>query len=466
MCALSGAPRPGAPLLTGERSCRPAPATAPASGYFPTSVASLQTEPSLSERIAVPSLQSVFGIILLLGTAWILSERRQAISPKRVATGVALQFAVAVALLKLPLMGELFMALNGVVLAVDRATTAGTGFVFGYLGGGALPFVEPYPGAAFVLAFKGLPIVLVMSALSALLYHWKILPWIVRGIARALTATLGLGGATGLATAANVFVGMVEAPLLVRPYLASLTRSELFVLMTGGMATIAGTMMVLYATVLGPVIPDAMGHILTASLISAPAAVTVALIMIPETGAVTAGEVFPPSDAGSAMDAVTRGTAQGVHLLIQIVAMLVVLVALVSLVNQGLSLVGDMADAPVTLERLLGWLLAPVAWGLGVPWDEAATAGSLMGVKVVLNEFLAYLQMAQLPAGALSERSALIMTYALCGFANLGSLGIMIGGMGAMAPERREEIVGLGMRSIVSGNLASFMTGAVIGALV
>ncbi len=411
------------------------------------------------------NIQSLVGIVTLIGVAWGISENRRAVKPKGVVAGVALQLVIGLALLKLPLMGELFLALNGIVLAVDAAATAGTSFVFGYLGGGDLPFDEPFPGAAFVLAFKGLPIILVMSALSALLYHWRILPWVIKGIARALTATLGLGGATGLATAANVFVGMVEAPLFIRPYLMSLTRSELFVLMTGGMATIAGTMMVLYATVLGPVIPDAMGHILTASLISAPAAVTVALIMIPETGTVTAGTSFPPSEADSAMDAVTRGTSQGVNLLIQIVATLVVLVALVSLLNQGLGLAGEAAGAPLTLERLLGWLLAPVAWLLGVPWGEAMAAGSLMGVKVALNEFLAYLQMAHLPAGSLSSRTELIMTYALCGFANFGSLGIMIGGMGAMAPERREEIVGLGLRSIVSGNVASFMSGAVIGVL-
>jgi CNT family concentrative nucleoside transporter len=410
--------------------------------------------------------QSILGVALLLGAAWMVSENRRAVNSRLVGAGIALQVAMALLILKIPLFADLFLLLNRAVLAVDRATAAGTSFVFGYLGGAPLPFDEPFPGAGFVLAFKGLPILLVMSALSALLFHWRILPAIVRGFAWLLKRSLGLGGAVGLSTAANIFVGMIEAPLFIRPYLKELTRSELFILMTGGMATIAGTMMVLYATILGPVIPDALGHILTASLISAPAAVTVAIIMIPETGRPTAGDLTPPTAARSAIDAVTRGTTQGVELLIQIVAMLVVLVALVSLLNEALGLLPTVAGAPLTLERGLGWLMAPVAWMIGVPWEEAATAGSLLGVKVVLNEFLAYLQMAQLPTGALSERSELIMTYALCGFANFGSLGIMIGGLGAMAPERRSEVVGLGLKSIFSGMVATCLTGAIVGIII
>jgi CNT family concentrative nucleoside transporter len=410
--------------------------------------------------------QSILGVALLLGAAWMVSENRRAVNSRLVGAGIALQVAMALLILKIPLFADLFLLLNRAVLAVDRATAAGTSFVFGYLGGAPLPFDEPFPGAGFVLAFKGLPILLVMSALSALLFHWRILPAIVRGFAWLLKRSLGLGGAVGLSTAANIFVGMIEAPLFIRPYLKELTRSELFILMTGGMATIAGTMMVLYATILGPVIPDALGHILTASLISAPAAVTVAIIMIPETGRPTAGDLTPPTADRSAIDAVTRGTTQGVELLIQIVAMLVVLVALVSLLNEALGLLPTVAGAPLTLERGLGWLMAPVAWMIGVPWEEAATAGSLLGVKVVLNEFLAYLQMAQLPTGALSERSELIMTYALCGFANFGSLGIMIGGLGAMAPERRSEVVGLGLKSIFSGMVATCLTGAIVGIII
>lgn len=329
-----------------------------------------------------------------------------------------------------------------------------------------MPFDEKYPGAAFVLAFRGLPLVLVVSALSSLLFYWRVLPVIVKGFAWLLTKTMNIGGATGLGAAANIFVGMIEAPLFIRPYLKELTRGELFIIMTCGMATIAGTMMVLYASVIGQVVPDAMGHILVASVVSAPAAITVAMIMIPEPGREhTAGEIVPPRKATSSMDAVTKGTLDGVGLLINIIAMLIVFVALVSLVNQLMGLLPAMGDGPVTLQKLLGYLMAPVTWLMGVPWAEAKTAGSLMGIKTILNEFLAYLEMAGLPEGALSPRSQLIMTYAMCGFANFGSLGIMLGGMGAMAPERRDEIVALGLKSIVSGTIATCMTGAIVGIL-
>ncbi len=329
-------------------------------------------------------------------------------------------------------------------------------YVFGYLGGDDLPFDEKTPGGSFILAFRALPLILVVSALSAVLFYWRILPWVVRGFAWVLQKTLGIGGALGLGTAANIFVG--ESPLFVRPYLLQMSRSELFALMTTGMATIAGTVMVLYATILSQALPDAMGHILTASIISAPAAIMVARLMVPETGAGTAGELTPPATYAGTMDAVTRGTADGLKLLLNIVALLIVLVALVSLLNQILGLAGD-----ISLQKILGWIMAPVVWLMGVPWAEAQTAGALMGTKTILNEFLAYLELAQLPQEALSEHSRLIMTYALCGFANFGSLGIMIGGMTGMASERREEIVNLGLKSLVSGTLATCLTGTVAG---
>ena len=274
---------------------------------------------------------------------------------------------------------------------------------------------------------------------------------------------MSIGGAVGLSAAANAFVGMVEAPLLIRPYISTLSRGELFVTMTVGMATIAGTVLVLYATFLQGVIPDPAGHLLTASLISVPAAVMVAKLMIPDdtctgTDALPLGKPY----AGT-MDAITQGTQDGVQLLIGIVAMLVALVALVSLANMTLGLLPDLNGAPLTLQRLLSWLMTPIVWLTGIPWSEAATAGQLMGIKTVLNELLAYLEMSKLPPDALSERSRLIMTYALCGFANFGSLGIMIAGLSAMAPERRGEIVGLGMKSIVSGALTTLLTAAVAG---
>jgi len=351
------------------------------------------------------------------------------------------------------------------VLALQEATHAGTSFVFGYVGGGPLPFAESYPGSSFILAFQALPMVLLMSALSSLLFYWKVLPVVVRAFAWCLRKTMGVGGAEGLANSVNVFVGMVEAPLFIRPYLDRMTRSELFSVMTCGMANVAGTVMALYASILGSQVPNAMGHILVASLLSLPASITIARIMIPETGEATAGEMSAPETATSSMDAVTKGTLEGVHLMVNIIGMLIVLVALVTLVNLIFGLFPDVAGSPVSLQRLAGLVMAPVCWLMGVPWSEASAAGALMGTKTVLNELIAYLDMSRLPAGTLSPRSLLIMTYALCGFANPGSLGIMIGGMSTMAPGRRTEIVELGLRSIVSGTLTSCMIGSIVGVI-
>jgi CNT family concentrative nucleoside transporter len=408
--------------------------------------------------------QSLLGLAVFVFIAWLFSENRKKFPWKVVAAGLALQYLTALMLLHLELFQSLFLWLNSAVTALEKATKAGTTVVFGYLGGGPLPFTEPYPGAAYLLAFRGLPLVLLISALSSLLFYWKILPRIVGFFSLCLRKTFSLGGAEGLGVAANIFVGMVESPLFIRPYLQRMTRSELFTLMTTGMATIAGTVMVLYATILGNLIPNIMGHILTASLISAPAAVVIAKVMIPETDPVTDGALEPDAGVNGAMDAVTQGTVQGVQLLIHIVAMLIVMVALVELVNLMLAVV-PCGDGPLTLQRLAGFAFAPITWLMGIPWDEAMTAGSLLGVKTMVNEFVAYLQMAHLNPGALSQKSLIVMSYALCGFANPGSLGIMIGGMGAMAPQRRQEIVGLGLRSLLSGTLATCMTGAIAALL-
>ena len=417
------------------------------------------------------NLQSLLGLLVLTILAAAFAGRglrthwRQQI--RIAAIGLAVQLVMAVILLKL-LPSELaFGWLNRAVEALQRATEAGSGFVFGYLGGGPLPFEETRVGASFVLAFRALPMVLVVSALSALLFYWRVLPRVVAAFAWLLERSLGVGGAVGVSAAANVFVGMVEAPLLVRPYLAKLSRSELFTVMTCGMATIAGTVFVLYATFLRDAIPGAAGHLLTASLLSAPAAITVARLMMPEPAERrTEGGLDVASESDSAMDAITRGTLDGAALLINIIAMLLVLVALVHLANQILGLLPDLAGAPLTLERMLGWLFAPIAWLLGLPWSEAVTGGQLLGIKTVLNELLAYLQLAGLPADALAPRSRLILTYAICGFANLGSLGIMIGGLATLVPERRSEVAALGGLSIVAGTLATCMTGAMVGLLV
>lgn len=410
-----------------------------------------------------PSLQSAFGLLTLLAISWALSENRRAVAWRIVLPGVVLTLVLAVLLLKAPPVQQFFLALNDLLLVLERATRAGTSLVFGYLGGAALPF-EARPGTStFILALRALPLVLVVSALSALLFYWRVLPWLVRMLSAVLEKTLGIGGAVGLSTAANIFVGMVEAPLVVRPYLARLNRGELFMVMTCGMAGVAGTVMVLYASIIGPAVPDAIGHILAASIISAPAAIVVAALMVPPQGGPTPARLDVPSPARGAMDAITRGTVEGLQLLLNIVALLIVLVALVTLVNLGLGLLPAMGGEPLSLQRLLGMVMAPLTWLAGVPWAEAQAAGALMGVKTVLNELVAYLQLAQLPDGALSPRSRVIMTYALCGFANFGSLGIMLGGLTAMVPERRDDIVSLGMRSIVSGTLSTLVTAAAVG---
>jgi CNT family concentrative nucleoside transporter len=408
-------------------------------------------------------LHSVSGLGALLALGWLLSEDRARVPWRQVGAGIALMVLLAAVLLKVAPVREALFSLNDALGALERATQAGTRFVFGFLAGGPAPYAESNPSASFVLAFRALPLVLVVSALSALLFYWRILPVIVKAFSKLLEKTMGLGGAVGLSAAANVFVGMVEAPLVIKPYLARLTRTELFITMVCGMATIAGTVMALYGVILAPVVPDAIGHILVASIVSTPAAIVAAALMVPGAMASDSGDAEIPRTDSSAMDAVTRGTLEGVELLINIVAMLIVLVALVALANSLLGLLPDWESAPITLQRFFGWLFSPLAWAAGVPWSEAQAAGQLLGTKTILNEFVAYLDMAQMPASELSPRSKLLMTYALCGFANFGSLGIMIGGMGTMVPERRREIVELGMKSIVAGTLATCMTAATVG---
>ena len=412
-------------------------------------------------------LQSAFGVVTLLAIAWAFGENRRAVSLRQAAISLIVTILTALMLIKVPLVATAFGAINDAVGTIASASRAGSSFVFGYLGGAPPPFDLKAPGADFILAFQALPIVLVMSVLTTLLFYWRILPPVVRGMAWLLERTLGVGGAVGLSTAANIFLGMVEAPLFIRPYLAQLTRSELFLVMTGGMAGIAGTVLVLYATLLAPLIPDAGAHFVIASVLGAPAAILVSLIMVPETsGKRTGGSLADPDmEASSTMDAIVKGTTAGLELLLNIVAMLLVLVALVYLANAILGLFPEIGGARISLQRLLGYLMAPVCWLLGLPWSQAVTAGSLMGTKTVLNELIAYVDLSKLRPDALDPRSRLIMLYAMCGFANFGSLGIMIGGLGVMAPERRGEINALGLKSIVSGTLTTCLMGAIVGVL-
>jgi CNT family concentrative nucleoside transporter len=408
--------------------------------------------------------QSALGIAVILALAWAFSENRRAFPLRTVLAGLALQVALALLLLKVPPARNVLFSLNGIVDALMEATRAGTSFVFGYAGGGDTPFAVTNARALGSFAFQILPLIIVISALAALLWHWRILPVIVRAFAFVLRKIMGIGGAVGLGAAATFFLGMIEAPLLIRPYLPKLSRSELFVLFTVGLATVAGTVFVLYASILEPVIPGALGHILVASLLSLPSGILIARIMIPGTDE-TEGDQASMLQYRSSMDAVARGTADGLQLWLGIVAMLLVMVALVALADIILRHFPDLWGAPLTVERIFGWIFAPVVWLYGVPWDKAATAGALMGDKTIINEFVAYLKLASLPPDALDPRSRLIMLYAMCGFANFGSVGILIAGVGGMIPERRNEVVPLALRALLSGTMASGLTGAIIGLL-
>ena len=402
---------------------------------------------------------------MLVAAAWAMSEDRRSFRWRLVAGTLLLQAALALLLLKVPLIRDLLFRLNGVVGVLSTATGAGTSFIFGYIGGGPAPFTVTHPANMINLAFSILPLIMVISALSAILWYWRILPAIVHGLALVLKRSLGLGGAVGLSAAATVFLGNIEGQLVIRPYLARLTRTELFILMTVGLSVIAGTVFVLYATILKDVLPGALGHILVASLMSLPAGVMMARIMVPGPAETDLSEKQESVHYRSTMDAMAQGTEDGLKIYLQILAMLIVTTSLMALVNAILANLPAIAGAPLTLERMLGWLFAPFVWLLGVPWKEAGVAGGLMGIKVVLTELVSYLRLATLPAGALDPRSTQIMVYAMCGFANFASVGILIAGMSALIPDRRDEVVSLALKALLAGTMASGLSGAMIGLL-
>jgi CNT family concentrative nucleoside transporter len=410
-------------------------------------------------------MRGAIGFFALLVLAWALRERGgeygRRIPWRTVIAGLALQIVLAVLLMRFPPVSKVLLLFNRAALALQEATDQGTSFVFGYLGGANLPFTETSPGASFILAFKVLPLVLTISALSALLYYWGVLQRVTQAFAWVLRRSMGISGALALGAGVHIYVGMIEAPLLIRPYLARMQRGELFAVMSCGMAGVAGTVMVVYATMLRPIIPDALGNILICSVISTPAALAVAALMVPFGSGEDRAEISVGEEATGAFDALVRGTRDGVAPLVGIVTVLIVTVALVALVNIAL---GQLPGA-ITLQGLFALVFRPVMWLIGVPWAESAQAAALMGTKTVLNEFVAYVDFAKLPEGTLGPQSRLILTYALCGFANFGSMGILVGGLGAMVPERRREITALGLRSILSGTIATCMSGAIAGLL-
>jgi CNT family concentrative nucleoside transporter len=418
------------------------------------------------------ALQSLIGVALIPLCAYAMASPGLRIAPadalRVILAGLALQYGIAVLMLEVPASRYIFDGSSAVVAVLQRATEAGMQLVFGYLAGGPAPFDATRPEASFLLAFRGLPLILLISVLTRLLYYWGLLQRLVAIFARLFQRVFGIGGPLGTAASANIFLGMVEAPLLVRPYLASMGSGALLATMAVGMATIAGTVMALYATILEPTLPGAAGHVLAASLMNAPAALLLARLAMPIGFAdgPDVAAVDPGNAPTSAMDAIITGTTDGIRLLVAVTAMLVVATALVALGNAMLVAATEPFGLALTIERILGWMAAPIAFAIGIPWGEAAVAGALIAKKVVLNEFVAYLDLARLGPEALSSRSRLILTYGLCGFANLGSLGIMLGGMTAMAPERRADILALGPRALVVGLMATLLSGAIVGTIV
>jgi len=310
-------------------------------------------------------------------------------------------------------------------------------------------------------------LILVVCVLAAILWHWKVLPIIIKFIAMFFKKPLNVGGPVGLSATANIIFGQVEAPLLVRPYLGQMTRHELLVLMTVGMSTISGGVMVVYTTMLTSLYgPTLIGHFLTASLISVPAAIMYANIMMPSNQKTEDQSAIEESQLyRSTMDALTRGTQDGLQIVLSVAAILVVLISLVALVNYSLEVLPMVAGEPLSLQRIAGWIFSPIAWCMGIPWAEAQLGGSLLGVKTILNEFVAYVDLAAIDASDLSERSRLIMLYALCGFANLSSVGILLSGIGAMAPERKDDLIAVSGKALIAATLASCFTGLVVGAI-
>ena len=412
--------------------------------------------------------RGLLGIAALLAIAWGVSEDRKARPGWRwIAGALALQAVLALVIVRVPFVWQLMSYANSAVQAIEKATLVGSSYMFGYLGGAPLPFVL-VEGASppLVIAFQILPLVIVFSALAALLWHWGVLRWLVNGLSFLLRRTLGVSGVVGLSGGANLFLGVVESPLVVRAYFARMSRAELFQVMVLAMATISGAILILYVTTLSRTVPDAVGHMIAASLVSLPAALLIARLMVPGGGEDARTEIDerePGLAYESSIDAIIRGTMDGMQLFLAVIAVIIVVFALVALADQALALAPLVEGAPLTLKRLFGWLFAPLMWLIGVPWAEAQAAGALMGTKAVLNEYVAYLELAALPAGTLGPRSLLIVTYSLCGVANLASVGLLVSTIGTLCPERRAEAAGLGMRSWLAGNLATAMTGAWIG---
>ena len=406
-------------------------------------------------------MQGIFGVLFLIVFAWLCSERRDQIDVRFLGIGLFAQFSLAFLFFQVPLISDILMSLNFIIAAIEAATLEGTRFLFGYLGGGSEPFEVSEGGYLYLFAFRVLPNVIVFCVLIAVLWYWKILPKVVTGFGFLLRRVFKVSGAVGTSAAATLFLGMVETPMIIRAYLTKLTRSEFFTVMTCGMSTVAGSVMIIYANTLSDIIPGAIGHIVVGSVLNIVGAIYVSRIIVPEDSTPTSSDKFEDLGYSSTMDAITRGTQDGLKLALNIGGMLLVIISLVALVNGVVGLL-EISGEPLSLQRMLGWLFSPLAWLIGVPWSEAHLGGNLMGSKIVLNEMIAFIELAAL-GNDLSENSRLVLLYALCGFANFGSLGILIGGLSTLVPERKTDYLSLAPKSLISGNVVTFITASLVG---
>jgi len=430
-------------------------------------------------------LRSLLGLLLLGGLAWGLSTNRKAVPWRLVIWGLSLQLLFGLFILKTPVGAELFDGANRVVVALLGFTVEGARFIFGDLVFNYVPVGEGEPGMAPMdpipgrvaqtgafFAFNVLPTIIFFSSLMTVLYHLGVMQVLVKGVAWVMQRTMGTSGAETLSAAGNIFVGQTEAPLLIKPFVERMTTSELMAVMTAGFATVAGGVLAAYVGMLLPYFPDIAGHLMAASIMSAPAALLVAKLMVPEEATPeTAGSLSMEVERPDAnvIGAAARGAGEGLFLALNVGAMLLAFIALIALLNAFFAWMGGMVGLPgLSIEGVLGAILAPLAWLMGVPWADAQTVGSLMGVKTVLNEFVAYLQLSDLlgTASPLEPRSIIIVTYALSGFANFSSIAIQIGGIGGIAPSRKQDLAKLGLRAMIGGSIAAFMTATVAGMIV
>ena len=407
-------------------------------------------------------LQIIIGFIGLILIAVPFSDNYKIINFKFIAYGILAQIVLAVILLKIPFIISVFEIMGNGVVVLQEATVEGASFVFGYAPSDS---AGPYRSLLETFAFGVLPYIIVMACISAILWYWGILPFIVNLISKACQKLFNIGGPVGLGAAANIFVGQVEAPLLIRPYVSKLSNKELLILMTAGMATVAGSVMVALISILETSFGDEnlIQHFITASILSVPAAIMYANIMIPSNEITDFNENKVPKVYKSTMDAVTRGTSDGTSIAVSVGTILIAVIALVYIVNSFLGLISFQFGFDLSIEIILGYLFAPIAWLMGIPWSEAIIAGELLGIKTTLNEFVAYPGLAALENGELSDKSKLITFYSLCGFANLSSVGILISGITAMAPERKDDLINVSFKALIGATLASCMTGLIVG---